>query len=251
MAKDIVMLHGASEGGWCYDRFRASFEDQRWTCHAPDLIGHGTDAAGAKTRLVGVSMTDYLHQMRDFLRGFAAPPVLLGHSMGAVLAQQLAAEGFARALILVSPAPRSGLLPATEAERKIARDLMTLGPLWSTIVEPNFDLACAYTMNRIPPDERRAVFDRFGPESGRAYFEMFFWMFDLTAATAVDTAAVRCPVLCLSGTDDKLISLATARATAAAFRETEFWELAGHGHLVPLEPGAEALGRRIAEWLPV
>ena len=118
--------------------------------------------------------------MRDFLRGFTAPPVLLGHSMGAVLAQQLAAEGFARALILVSPAPRSGLLPATEAERQLARDLMTLGAIWTIVIQPNFDLACVYTMNRVPPDERRAVFDRFGPESGRAYFEMFFWMFDLT-----------------------------------------------------------------------
>ena len=34
--------------------------------------------------------------------------------MGAVLAQQLAASGLARALILVSPAPRAGILPSSE-----------------------------------------------------------------------------------------------------------------------------------------
>ena len=44
MAKDIVMLHGANAGGWCFERFRAVFEDLGWTCHAPDLIGHGNDA---------------------------------------------------------------------------------------------------------------------------------------------------------------------------------------------------------------
>ena len=26
MAKDIVMLHGASAGGWCFDKFRGVFE---------------------------------------------------------------------------------------------------------------------------------------------------------------------------------------------------------------------------------
>ena len=40
--KEIVMLHGASEGGWCFDPFRAVFEGLGWTCHTPDLIGHGT-----------------------------------------------------------------------------------------------------------------------------------------------------------------------------------------------------------------
>ena len=47
MGKDIVMMHGANEGGWCFDTFKAVFEGLGWTCHAPDLIGHGTRAADA------------------------------------------------------------------------------------------------------------------------------------------------------------------------------------------------------------
>ena len=27
MAKDIVMIHGANEGGWVFDQFKATFED--------------------------------------------------------------------------------------------------------------------------------------------------------------------------------------------------------------------------------
>jgi pimeloyl-ACP methyl ester carboxylesterase len=34
--------------------------------------------------------------LTDFLKTFSTPPVLLGHSMGAVLAQQLATAGFAQ-----------------------------------------------------------------------------------------------------------------------------------------------------------
>ena len=64
-----------------------------------------------------------------------------------------------------------------------------------------------------------AVFDKFGPESGLAYFEMFFWMLDKTQAAAVYTNAVHCSVLSLSSTDDNLVSpLETARGDAAPYR---------------------------------
>ena len=105
MAKGIVMLHGANAGGWCFERFRTVFESLGWTCHTPDLIGHGNAVNPAK--IAGVGMADYRVQLRSFLTSFAVPPVILGHSMGAVLTQQLAAEGLAQALILVSPAPRA------------------------------------------------------------------------------------------------------------------------------------------------
>ena len=41
MTKDIVMLHGANAGGWCFDKFAEVFAATGLTCHAPDLIGHG------------------------------------------------------------------------------------------------------------------------------------------------------------------------------------------------------------------
>jgi len=251
MTKDIVMLHGANEGGWCFDKFKAVFEGLGWTCHAPDLIGHGSKGADAATKLVGIGMADYRAELEALLDTLPPRPVLLGHSMGAVLAQQLAAQGRARALILVAPAPRAGILPPTEAEKNLDRDLMGLGSFWKSVINPDFDLARVYTLNRVPEAEQRAVFDRFGPESGRAFFELFFWMFDRTGATMVDTSAVNCPVLCLVGADDKIVSPQTARATAEPYRNATFWELAGHGHMLVLEPGAETIARRIAEWIPV
>jgi len=250
MAKEILMVHGANEGGWCFDKFKGVFETLGWNCHAPDLIGHGSDAKDAKTRLVGIGIGDYLAQLRTLLKTFAAPPVLLGHSMGGILVQQLAAEGLARALILVAPAPRSGILPATGSEKQLDRDMMSLGPFWNTVINPDFNLAKVLTLNCVPEAEQRIVFDKFGPESGLAFFQMFFWMFDKTNATRVDTDKVRCPVLCLVGEDDKMVSPASARATAAAYTGSTFWQLDGHGHMLVLEPGAEDVARRIANWIP-
>ncbi|MGV1013626.1 MAG: alpha/beta hydrolase [Methyloceanibacter sp.] len=250
MAKDIVMLHGANAGGWCFDEFRQVFEGLGWTCHTPDLIGHGRHKEDAAKVLADVGIADYRAEMAAFLKTLPAPPVLLGHSMGAVIAQQLAAQGLARALILVSPAPRAGILPPTDPEKQLAQDLMTLGPFWTKVIDPVFDLARVYTLNRLPEDEQRRVFDRFGSESGRVLFELFLWMFDQTGATVVDINKVRCPVLCLSGSDDRIVSLETARATADGFSGATFWELEGHGHMLLIEPGAEKIARRITDWLP-
>ena len=180
MAKDIVMLHGASAGGWCFDKFRAVFEGLGWTCHTPDLVGHGKDKAGADQKLGGIGLADYRAEFAAFLNTLPPQPVLLGHSMGALLAQQLAASGLERALILVSPAPRAGILPSSNSEKDLAQSLMRIPSFWKTVINPDFDLACFYSLNRVPKDEQRAVFDKFGPESGLAYFQMLCWMFNKT-----------------------------------------------------------------------
>ena len=174
MRKDIVMLHGASAGGWCFDTFREVFEAKGWTCHTPDLIGHGKGKAGADQKLIGMGLADYRAQFAEGLNTLPPRPVLLGHSMGALLAQQLAAQGLAHALILVSPAPRAGIPPSSDCEKDLSQSLMGIPSFWKTVIDPVFDLACFYSLNRVPKDEQRAVFDKFGPESGLAYFQMFF-----------------------------------------------------------------------------
>jgi non-heme chloroperoxidase len=250
MAKDIVMIHGANEGGWCFDQFKAVFAGFGWTCPAPDLIGHGLNADKNGSALVGVGIADYLNELETFLKSIEPMPVLLGHSTGAVLAQQLAAKGLVHALVLVCPAPRAGILPQTDGEKQLGQDLMGLGAFWKTVINPDFDLARVLTLNCIPEADQQAVFDKFGPESGRAFFELFFWMFDKTGATAVNMSAVTCPVLCVAGVEDRMVSLETARATAAGYPGATFWELHGHGHMLVLEPGAEDIARRIAGWIP-
>jgi non-heme chloroperoxidase len=235
MSKDIVMLHGANTGGWCFGDFAKVFGAKGFKCYAPDLIGHGENKANAMTALAGVGIAEYSAQMQAFLKTFDSPPVLIGHSMGAVIAQQLAAQGLARALVLVSPAPRAGILPPTGGEKQLDQDLMGLGPFWKSVIPPDFAIACLYSLNRVPATEQRAV---------------FFWMLDQTGATSVATDKVPCPVLCLSGADDKLVSLLTARATAVAYRGAPFWELKGHGHMLLVEPGADQIAERIATWIP-
>lgn len=249
MSKTIVMVHGANCGGWCFDEFRKVFEARGFTCHAPDLIGHGAEKETGRGALASAGMAGYRAQMAAFVKALPEKPILLGHSMGAVIAQQLASDGLAEKLVLASPAPRAGIVPPTGPEKQLCQDLMSIGPFWTRALDPNFGLACHYTLNLLPKDEQRRVFDRFGPESGRALFETFFWMFDQTGATVVDTDAVHCPLLCLSGAQDNIVSLQTAKQTASTYPQAELWELKDHAHMLLIEPGAEKIAARIADWL--
>ena len=57
------------------------------------------------------------------------------------------------------------------------------------------------------------------------------------------------PGACLVGAEDRIVSPQTARTTADGYPGATFRELQGHGHMLVLEPGAENIARRIADWI--
>ncbi|MEI9901712.1 MAG: alpha/beta hydrolase [Hyphomicrobium sp.] len=193
MARHIVFIHGAFCGGWCFADIMPVFAEQGWSCEAPDLPYH---VPGPKRTpdpaLARQSVTDYTRDMAAFVGRLTEPPVIVGHSMGGLIAQQLAAQGLARALILFAPAPPWGVLPSTQAEMNIAKGLMQASPFWDKALNPSFQVAKGDSLASLDPEAQRRIFDMFSPESGRALFELFFWMFDRQRATVVDTAAVTC-----------------------------------------------------------
>jgi len=250
MAKHVVLIHGAFCGGWCFADIMPALAARGWSCEAPDLPFH---APGPKRtpapELARQSVADYTRDMADFVRRLPEPPVIVGHSMGGLIAQQLAAQGLARALVLFAPAPPWGVLPSTEAEMNLAKGLMQAAPFWDKALNPSFEVAKGDSLASLDPAAQRRIFDMFSPESGLALFELFFWMFDIRRTTAVDAAAVGCPVLVVSGSDDKVISAATGRTVAALYAHATFEEAAGRGHFLIMEEGAAAHAERCADWL--
>ena len=243
------MVHGVSCGGWCFEAFGSVFEARGFECLAPDLVGHGADKSNGIENLTGVGIAVYRTQMRDLVAQLPRKTILVAHSMGADIAQQLAAEGLADKLVLVSPAPRSGILPSSSPLMQLGQDLMSLGPFWTRALDPNFEIACEISLNNLSPERQRILFESFGPDPGRALFELFFWMSDQTGATIVDTQAISCPVLTLSGSDDRVVPLGTAKATADSYPGSPFWVLEDHAHMALMEDGAYKLASRIADWL--
>ncbi len=235
MPTPVIMIHGAFCGGWSFANFVGHFSDRGWPCLALDLRHH--DGGAADPRLGTTSLHDYTRDLVALISDLPSPPVLIGHSMGGLIAQKLAARGLAKACVLLAPAAPWGILPTTQEEIDAARGLMSLGMFWNMAVEPNFEIAVANSIDKLPPDQQVSVFDRFVPESGYALFELLFWMFDIGRGSAVDDTAVDCPVLVVSGSDDKVIAPTTARRIAELYgRRAELEILDGVGHWMLSEP---------------
>ena len=111
----IVMVHGAFCGAWAFERFRTPFEAAGFEVIAPDLRGHGEGEPSAA--VVGVSMTDYAADIARLCAACPEPPVLLGHSMGGLVAQLAARKAEIRALVLLAPSPPWGVAASSPRRR--------------------------------------------------------------------------------------------------------------------------------------
>jgi len=213
-------------------------------------LRHHEHGARPSRALGTTSLADYAHDLEKFVRGLSAPPVLLGHSLGGLLAQMLAAKGLARALVLLAPCPPWGMLPSTVFEMASAGTMLFAGDYWNQPLKPDYGIAAAHSLDRLPPAERHKTFSRFVPESGLATFEIMHWAFDVKRAALVHAESVTCPVLCLVGSHDRINPPSTVRRIAERYRgRAIFEEVVDHSHWLLGEPGWEKIARRAIDWL--
>lgn len=247
---DLVLLHGAFCGGWAMAGWARDLTARGWRCHAPDLRHHGLPRGEAAPPALGrTSLLDYAADLEAAITRLPGRPVIVGHSMGGLLAQMLAARGLARALVLLAPSPPWGLTPTTAFELMSGWSLMAaLGPFWGDPVPPSYTIAAEHTLDRLPFDERQRLFDRFGPESGRAIFETVFPLLDARQASRVDPLRVPCPVLAVAGGQDQVNPPATVKRIAARYDGAYLCRPAC-SHWMLSEPGWPDLVAEADAWL--
>lgn len=242
----IVMVHGAFCGGWCFERFREPFEAAGFEVIAPDLRGH---AAGAPSGgVVGVSMSDYAADIAGLCGSLAEPPVLLGHSMGGLVAQLAARRAAVRALVLLAPSPPWGVMGASLEEAATAFGVQFAGLFASGALEPDRGLMRAYSLDRMGKAEREAVVERLRPESAMAVRETLNWWLDPFMTTSVGPGAITAPSLVICGETDVVHSAATAKVVAARI-EAAFKMMPGMSHWLVGEPGWERVADAALSWL--
>ena len=151
---------------------------------------------------------------------------------------------------MLAPSPPWGVPPTTLFEIGAAQAMHLHPGYWNMVLEPSRDVALAHSLDKLPRHMRDEVFGRFVPESGRATFEIMNWGLDMNRASEVDANAVQCPLLLLTGSEDRINPPSTVARIAALYQGCATAEvLNGMGHWLIGEPGWEKLAVRALEWL--
>ncbi len=249
MKQPVVFLHGAFCGGWSFDLFRQPFEAAGYACYAPNLPCHQPGAD--RVQLAALGLQDFAASVAAAIGRLERPPVLVGHSMGGLIAQIVAARAPVAGLVLLAPSTPWGVAPTTPEELTAAVALFSLGDYWNQAIDPHYGPVRDYTLDRMAPAERRAIFARFVPESGRAAFETLNWALDPTMASAAPADRISCPVLLLTGGRDAMNPASTAGVLIRRFprAQGEMRVFPEMSHWLVGEPGWRDVAETALAWL--
>jgi pimeloyl-ACP methyl ester carboxylesterase len=251
MAETLLLVHGMWGTAAHWESFRRHFEGRGHRCVAPTLRHHDLEPQGTPDpRLGSTSLLDYAEDLETLVRGLGEKPVVVGFSMGGILAQILASRGLARAIVLLSPAPPAGIHTLSPSLIWEFRSAVLRWGFWRKPFRLPFRETASALLNEVPAERRRAIYDGLVYESGRAACEIGFWFLDPHGAVAVDASKVTCPVLILSGRKDREHPISVIRKIAERYgRVATLEELPDHGHWLVGEPGWEEIAERIERWL--
>jgi len=82
----FVLVHGAWQGAWCWEKVVPLLTAAGHTVHTLDLPGLGKD----QTAVENVSMEGYVSAVTALINSVEGPVVLVGHSMGGAVISQVA-----------------------------------------------------------------------------------------------------------------------------------------------------------------
>lgn len=250
MSETIFMIHGMWGGAWYWQKFKSHFEAKGYRCVAVTLPYHDMDPKGIPDPRLGTTgLLDYAETLEKEIRKLEEKPVLMGHSMGGLLAQMLGTHSLAKSLVLLTPASPSGIIALTPSVIKSFWSVQTTWAFWRKPMRQTFAEACYSMLNLLPADEQKETYGRFVYESGRAAFEIGYWLLDSKNASKVDETKVTCPVLVVAGAEDRITPASVVSKVARKYKGATYKEFPNHAHWIMAEPGWQEVAEYISGWL--
>jgi pimeloyl-ACP methyl ester carboxylesterase len=237
-SRSVLFVHGMWGGSWCLRNYLYAAAATGWDAWAVNLRGHGESAVPGG--LGRVSLVDYVADVRRCLDRIG-PAVLVGHSMGGLIAQKAAEGGGVAAAVFLASAPPRGITalrwPVLSRMTRYLPAMLAERPFTVRRADADFLL-----LNRLTPEQREWAFPRFGAESGRVARELAL------GGLAVEAGAVQCPTLVVGAQDDRITPPGLERRIARRFG-AEYQEAAGHAHMLTLEDGWERPFKDVLAWM--
>jgi pimeloyl-ACP methyl ester carboxylesterase len=239
----ILCLHGGFGGAWMWtESFLPTLARLGRRAAALSLRGHGS-SQGREARH-RATLADYSADLLRAMDEFAEPPIIVAHSLGALLAQRLLGQRPMRALVLLAPLPPDGMLFITP------RLLMTAPQVWFELFNAlSSDYAVELT------HVRETIFsDRISPANVDRYLSLMVTesrsvLFECHLPLPIASACFfGVPTLVVQGGADRVVPHDAAVRTAL-YHGGDHRVVEGAGHLIHLEPAAGDVARDVVRWL--
>ncbi|MEJ2634735.1 MAG: alpha/beta hydrolase, partial [Calditrichia bacterium] len=100
MSKTIFMIHGMWGTPWYWEYYRNYFKEKGYQFLTPTLRYHDMNPGDLPDpRLGTTSLLDYAADLEREIGQLDEKPIIMGHSMGGLLAQMLGSRGLGQSLV--------------------------------------------------------------------------------------------------------------------------------------------------------
>ena len=216
----VLMIHGV---GLCADAWAGQISDlaQRFRITAVDMPGHGQSAPLPDQQ---ANLRDYTTQIANLI---TEPTVVIGHSMGAMIAVDLAAHSSNVVGVAALNAIYQRSTPAWDAVKARANALSdteisdpspTLTRWFSDLTAPEA-VACGAWLTQISPKHYKTAYQVFAHENGPSLETL---------------RALRCPAMFMTGAQEPNSTPAMSRAMADLAPDGQAVIIEGAAHMLPM-----------------
>jgi pimeloyl-ACP methyl ester carboxylesterase len=251
MTRDVVFIHGMFMNPKSWKGWVERFSAKGFRCHAVAWPGHDGEPAELRRSpppiLSRLTLGDVLQTHRTFLETLSGKPILIGHSVGGLVAQRMLNEGRAAAAVAIDPAPPKGIITVKwsflKANLPVVNPLAGNEPFQFTLEQFHYAFC-----NTLSIEETRPLFDAYVvPESRRVARG------PAGRDGVIDFSKPHEPLLIIGGEEDHIVPWSLNQKNYKAYQDDrsirDFKLFPGRDHALCCQKGWEEIADFTHEWL--
>ncbi|MBT9556242.1 MAG: alpha/beta fold hydrolase [Myxococcales bacterium] len=251
MPHDVIFVHGMFMTPKSWAAWIARFSEYGYRCHAVAWPGHEGEPRALRAAppeiLRTTTLRDVMETHRAFISTLPRKPIVVGHSVGGLIAQRLLNEGLVEAAVALDSAPPKGILAAKwsffRANLPVVNPFAGSRPFQFTLEQFHYAFC-----NTISLEETRPVFDALVvPESRKVARG------PAGPEGVIDFAKAHAPLLIIGGERDHIVPWQLNEKNFRAYKDPgsvrEFRVFPDRDHFLCGQRGWEELADYIHGWL--
>ncbi len=260
VSKPVVFIHGLWLHATSWNPWLELFREAGYTPLAPGWPGEPDTVAEARRHpesVANIGINDVTGHYADIIDGLDAPPVIIGHSFGGLVAEKLLGQGVGAAAVAIDPAQIKGVLPLPLAQLRAGLPALgNPGNLHKAVSLTQKEFRFGFG-NAVSEEESDQLFEQWTiPSPARPLFQAAAANFVMHSQAKVNTAnETRGPLLLISGLEDHTVPDVVTRSTLKQYRDstavTELQQFEGRGHSLTIDRGWKEVADAILSWLKI